>query len=278
MAQRSGLVRVLLVDDEPTIRITLPQILEMHGFQVTSAGTVPEALDAIARQSFDVLLADLNIGQPGDGFTVVSAMRRTQPRAVTIIITGYPAFETALEAIRNQVDDYIVKPADIQSLIRCIEQRLSGPPRPIASAAHKRVRTILKEQQRAIVEQWLQAVKDDPELNSIRISERDRKNEIPAFLSALVDTLQNQPETLSPQVIRDCRKHGAARHRQGYAISQLMKEARHLRRVIGITVQQHLLAVDISHLLSDLIQIGDNFDLALRVSVEGFLAEEKKAA
>ena len=277
MEQKSEQVRILLVDDEPTIRLTLPPILTMHGFAVVSAGTVPEALDAINHQSFGVLLADLNIGQPGDGFTVVSAMRRTQPTAVTIIITGYPAFETALEAIRNQVDDYIVKPADIPGLLRVIEDRLNGP-RPIASVAHKRVRAILKEQQRIIVEQWLDAVKADPELNTIPISDRDRKNQIPSFLDALVETLQTHSESLSPQVIRDCRKHGAARHRQGYSISQLMKEARHLRRIIGTTVQQHLLAVDISHLLSDLIQVGDNFDLALRVSVEGFLAEEQKAA
>jgi ActR/RegA family two-component response regulator len=256
--------------------MTLPQILEMHGFDVTSSGTVPEALDAISRQSFEVLLADLNIGQPGDGFTVVSAMRRTHPDAVTIIITGYPAFETALEAIRNQVDDYIVKPADIPGLIRVIEERLSGP-RPIASVVNKRVRMILKEQQKAIVEEWLQTVKADPDLNTVVISDKARKNQIPAFLDALVETLQPHTETLSPQVIRECSKHGAARCHEGYTVSQLMKEARHLRRIIGTTVQQHLLSVDISHLLSDMIQVGENFDLALRVSVEGFLEEERKA-
>lgn len=276
MAQQSRRTRVLLVDDEPTIRMTLPQILEMHGFDVTSSGTVPEALDAISRQSFEVLLADLNIGQPGDGFTVVSAMRRTHPDAVTIIITGYPAFETALEAIRNQVDDYIVKPADIPGLIRVIEERLSGP-RPIASVVNKRVRMILKEQQKAIVEEWLQAVKADPDLNTVAISDKARKNQIPAFLDALVETLHPHTETLSPQVIRECSKHGATRCQEGYTVSQLMKEARHLRRIIGTTVQQHLLSVDISHLLSDMIQVGENFDLALRVSVEGFLEAEKKA-
>ena len=77
---------------------------------------VSDALAAISEDRFDVLIADLNIGMPGDGFTVVSAMRRTQPEAVTIILTGYPAFETALEAIRSQVDDYAVKPANIERM------------------------------------------------------------------------------------------------------------------------------------------------------------------
>src|SRR5438874_11972725 len=94
--------RILFVDDEPSIRLTLPAILEMHGFVVRTASDVPEALALIQKEQFDVLLSDLNIGQPGDGFTIVSAMRRIQPNAVTVIITGYPAFETALEAIRKQ--------------------------------------------------------------------------------------------------------------------------------------------------------------------------------
>jgi len=53
--------RVLFVDDESAIRVTLPAILEMRGFEVAVAATVPEALDAIRSQKFDVLLSDLNI-------------------------------------------------------------------------------------------------------------------------------------------------------------------------------------------------------------------------
>src|SRR5881227_1237989 len=115
--------RILFVDDEAGIRKTLKLILEQHGFKVTTAATVPEALEQINHATFEVLLSDLNIGQPGDGFTVVSAMRRVQPEAVTIIITGFPAFETALEAIRSQVDDYIVKPTDAKHLVATIQDK-----------------------------------------------------------------------------------------------------------------------------------------------------------
>ena len=51
-------------------------------------------------------------------------MRRSQPEAVTIILTGYPAFESALQAIREQVDDYIAKPADVNDLIQTIKKKL----------------------------------------------------------------------------------------------------------------------------------------------------------
>jgi DNA-binding NtrC family response regulator len=70
--------RLLFVDDEASIRKTLELILDQHGFTVTTSATVRDALQLINHETFDVLISDLNIGQPGDGFTVVSAMRRVQ--------------------------------------------------------------------------------------------------------------------------------------------------------------------------------------------------------
>src|SRR6266852_919825 len=121
--------KLLFVDDEPNIRNTLPLILQKHGFGVKSAATV--------REAFDVLISDLNIEYPGDGFTIVSAMRRVQPTAITFILTGYPEFESALEAIRNQVDDYLTKPADILSLVATLERKLETR-RPQRSISIKR--------------------------------------------------------------------------------------------------------------------------------------------
>jgi len=62
-------------------RFWLGTILETRGYEVTTAGTVAEALAAIQRQSYDVLLSDLNIGEPYDGFTVASATRCLHPNA-----------------------------------------------------------------------------------------------------------------------------------------------------------------------------------------------------
>lgn len=118
--------RILFVDDEPSIRLTLTAVLQDQGFEVRTAGTVSEALVEIKSQPFDALVSDLNIGQEGDGFLVLSAMRRIQPQCVKIILTGYPAFETAVEAIRNQVDDYLVKPADIESLIALLRKKFES--------------------------------------------------------------------------------------------------------------------------------------------------------
>jgi CheY-like chemotaxis protein len=131
-------VRVLFVDDEPGICLTLPEILRQHGFSVTAVGTVNEALAEITSAQFDVLISDLNFDHPADGFIVVSAMRRTQPNCVTLILTGYPGFDSALKALRNQVDDYLIKPADIPALVNLIGAKLQQR-KPGRSAATKRL-------------------------------------------------------------------------------------------------------------------------------------------
>jgi DNA-binding NtrC family response regulator len=116
--------RLLFVDDEPNIRLTLPPVLEQHGFQVQVAASLFEALAAIRNHTFDVVLSDLNINAEGDGFTVIYTAHEANPACVTILLTGYPAFETALQAFHTEVDDYFVKPADIAALLSTIERKL----------------------------------------------------------------------------------------------------------------------------------------------------------
>ena len=112
------------MDDEEGIRLTLPLLLEARGFDVRVAANVAEALSEMRTHKFDVLLSDLNIGKDDDGFTVVQAMRKAHPNCVNILLTGYPAFESALQALHDEVDDYFVKPADLDSLISTIERKL----------------------------------------------------------------------------------------------------------------------------------------------------------
>jgi len=126
MRGASPTANLLFVNDEPSIRLTLRPILQQRGYEVQAAGSVPEALQLIESRKFDILLSDLNIGEPGDGFTVVRAMRKVQPRCVTILLTGYPAFESAVEAIRQEVDDYVVKPANIDVLVSIMKEKLSA--------------------------------------------------------------------------------------------------------------------------------------------------------
>jgi YesN/AraC family two-component response regulator len=267
--------RVLFVDDEPNIRLTLPAILNMHEFEAVSAATVAEALQLIQGKKFDVLIADLNIGQPGDGFTVVSAMRRTQPDAVTIIITGFPAFETALQAIREQVDDYVVKPADVAQLVQLIENKLEHrePHRPLPL---KRASTILRENAKSVIERFLIRVQGLPELASVSLSDEERTDHLPEVLSELIQRVEFPGAGTSAQAIKAAQKHGRQRKKQGYTAPMLYEEGRVLRRCIYDAVQENLLSANLSHLITDMIEVSDSLDTQLTESVRALLGSSDK--
>ena len=118
--------RVLFVDDEPSIRATLSVILRKYGFDVTVASSVPEALKEVEARPFDLLLCDLNINRAGDGFTVIRAIRQINPRCVTIVLTGFPDFESAVEGIHERVDDYIAKPISPDALVAVLGEKLAA--------------------------------------------------------------------------------------------------------------------------------------------------------
>ena len=258
------------MDDEESIRITLPSILTLHGFNVTAVGSVADALDQINRNKFEILIADLNIGQPGDGFTVVSAMRRTQPEAITIIITGYPAFETALQAIRSQVDDYIVKPAQVDSLLEIIRHRLEKRVSP-PHVPPRRLATLLQEHLPDIIREWLLLVKADPDLLRMPVSDDQRADHIPAVISEMISMMQIHPGVISDAALQDAAKHGEERRAQGFSIPQILKETRLLRRAIFEVMQANLLAVDISSLIPDLVQISDSLDVQIKQAIQVYL-------
>lgn len=122
--------RLLLVDDEIGIRLTLPRILSKHGFDVTSVASVEDAVNEIQTDSFDALLSDLNLPVPNQGFRVIEEMRRFQPRCVNFILTGYPAEATAMQATHHHVAHYFIKPVDIAELVGTINKKLVENPPP----------------------------------------------------------------------------------------------------------------------------------------------------
>lgn len=266
--------RLLFVDDEESIRQTMPRILEMHGFDVTVAGTVPEALAAIHAKQFDVLLADLNVGQPGDGFTIVSAMRRTQPLAVTLILTGYPAFDTALEAIRNQVDGYVVKPAEIDGLLRTIGNLLDSH-RPHQAVIAKRVPHLLGEHSDEISTRWVRALRSS-KATPTKLSNGDLSRDAARFVGWLVGHLQSGDGQPDARELREARQHGARRRKQSYSLPQLIEECSLLRRELLQLVEQNLLAIEISYVVTDLAALNTLIDRMLTAAVEGYLAAERQ--
>lgn len=268
--------RLLFVDDDDSIRLTLPLMLTEKGYEVSVAATVKEGLEKIHSQTFEVLLADLNIGQPGDGFTLVSAMRRVQPYAVNIIITGYPDFDSALNAIRRQVDGYIVKPSDIDSLVQNIEERLASRTPQTPAPPAKSVAQIIDERKLEITAKWLRAVRDSPEIAAIQLSDDQRIDHLPALLSDMVEMLSSPGAGTSPTRVDAARKHGQIRRKQRYSVPQVIEETRLLERSIFDVLHANLLSANFSNLIPDIIRISDTLQIQLKASVEAYLNAGKK--
>lgn len=266
--------KILFVDDEPSIRLTLPAILEQHGFEVTVAESVTDALRAISAQKFDALISDLNIGEPGDGFTVVSAMRRTHPKCVNFILTGYPAFETALQAIRSQVDDYLVKPADVRELVDLLETKLSNPQK-VRRLPAQVLADFLESHANKVMERALAAMKTHPRLSAVPLSDRERTDHIPAMLTEIVRQLRSRtPDHPTEAVCQAGIEHGEARRRQGYTQEMLVDDTRIIDSSIYSVVQDHLLNINLSNLIPDLSRLNDALEAHLQASLAAFHSEQ----
>jgi ActR/RegA family two-component response regulator len=268
--------KLLFVDDDESIRQTLPPILAKEGFDCTTAASVAEALAHISRQQFDILLSDLNIGEPGDGFIVVGAMRRVQPRARTYILTGYPDFASALEAIRRQVDDYLVKPADIPALLKTLRTQREGS--GILETGGKRASTLIRENAEKIIEKWADETERDQQLKQLHLSRDSRIDHLPGLLRQLANRLDKSPDVNDMQEMESARAHGKTRRQQGFSTPLIVADSRILYSIIADTVQSHLTEMDISSIIPDLILISENLNAMLAESLRSFLAGEQIAA
>jgi len=116
--------RVLVVEDEEAVAVTLRAILTDDGYEVEAASTALEAQSLIHSKSFDVALLDLHLGED-DGLNVLSLFKAVCPQAVALILTGYGSLDTALKAMRSGASDYLLKPCDVGELKAAITRGLA---------------------------------------------------------------------------------------------------------------------------------------------------------
>jgi signal transduction histidine kinase len=112
--------RVLVVDDEYGIRSGVHQILEMEGYEVAEVETGREALEALEREKFDVVLIDYRLPDI-DGLTLLQAIRGRKLGLMTCMITAYANIETAIAATRQGIDFFLPKPFSPDDLMGVIE-------------------------------------------------------------------------------------------------------------------------------------------------------------
>jgi CheY-like chemotaxis protein len=266
--------RVLLVDDNETVRRSLCLVLEHNGFEVVSAANVREALQKIAAETYDVLLSDLHMPNAGDGLTVVSAMRHSNPDAVTLIFSGYPGMSEAASAILMQADQILVKPMAVNLLIDTIKERMShrtAPPRGVESVA-----TILERETQKVISDWLLRVELEPGLLQVRLGYQARSAHLPQLLADIVHRLRHPLPFGSRGVVSPAAAvHGIARRQQGYTAAMMVEESRMLQVSIFQALQDNLHRVDFSLLLVGVMAIADEVDSQLAQALAAFAPDAK---
>ena len=261
---------VLVVDDEKSIREMLRMVLESEDFTVTTVGTVPEALAQITQFHFDVLISDLNVGHPADGFVVVSAMRRMHPETLTFILTGYPGFETALEAIRQHVNDYLIKGTPVEELIKKIKAGLASGQPSENPRKSERVPSVVEKNKDKVMGEWLRRVQANEELQIVTLSEAERRDHVPGLLEEAISHARGEYIGAGRQ--KAAEQHGTLRYYQGYSVPMLIAESRLLQDVIAECIQSNFLLIDLSKLMADVLKMTDTISMELEQSVRAFTA------
>jgi signal transduction histidine kinase len=107
--------RLLVVDDEESLRITTAAIFEKEGYIVDTASSGDEAINLLNAADYDLVLTDLHM-EGGDGLSVLSQIRRHAPLTISVVLTGFASVESAIAALQEGAYDYLVKPCDIESM------------------------------------------------------------------------------------------------------------------------------------------------------------------
>ena len=115
--------RILVVDDEQTVRDFLQRVLETAGYTVITASNGLEALEKMSQ--FDINLVLLDIMMPGlDGFEVLDHMRQYEENIPVIMLTGIQEVPTKIDSLALGADDYITKPFSVEELLARIQVKL----------------------------------------------------------------------------------------------------------------------------------------------------------
>lgn len=116
--------KILVVDDEEIMRRSLGDILRLEGYQVQTVSSGEAALKVLKRESFDLMLLDLKM--PGmDGLEVLQEVSHIAPDTMVILLTAHGSLESAIEALRHEAFDYLLKPSSTEQILDSVSSALA---------------------------------------------------------------------------------------------------------------------------------------------------------
>jgi CheY-like chemotaxis protein len=269
------MTRVLLVDDDELASSSITAVLEQSGLEVSKASSVPQALELIAKEKFDVLLNDLHM--PGDGLIAVSAMRQANPRAVTMLLSAFADIDDATHAILLQPNAIAVEPLDLPALVEVIKRQVNFG--SVRNRIIESVGQIVGRTANHTIKTWISLVQKEEKLQSIPMTYEERTRHLPQVLKELVLRLQSCKEIGSKELVSvAAAKHGVERRKAGYSAAMLIEESRMLQVSLFQTLQQNLASLDLSVLLIGVMTIADEIDSQLSQAMVAYIEESVKDA
>jgi DNA-binding NtrC family response regulator len=118
-------LRILVVDDDETIRTTMKAILEDEGYQVDLAGTGKEAIQKTQEKTYNVALLDIRLPDI-EGVELLKLLKDSIPKTRKIMVTGYPSMQNAIGALNKNADAYLLKPVDVEKLLSVVKEQLQA--------------------------------------------------------------------------------------------------------------------------------------------------------
>ena len=115
--------RILVIDDDENIRKVLMAILTDEGYNVESVGTGKGALEKTKNGFYNVALIDVRLPDI-EGIELLTKFKPTSPKMRKIIITGFPSVQNAVEALNKGADAYILKPFDMEKVLKIVDEQL----------------------------------------------------------------------------------------------------------------------------------------------------------
>lgn len=175
--------RVLVIDDEESVALTVSEILRQEGFHVETSSSGDEAVRRLEGTEYDLVLTDLHM-EGGDGISVLAELQQRAPLTISVVLTGFASVETAISALRSGAYDYLVKPCNVEDLKHTVRRGVEHRRLMLREReARASLEELNRDLQRRVEERTIELVRRNEEL-----AEANRAKDI--FLATLSHELR----------------------------------------------------------------------------------------
>lgn len=270
-----AIAKLVLVDDDAVLRAPLAEVIRLHGFDVTVAANVPEALRHFTAGSYDALLNAVPMPEANEDLIVLSVTRHASPDAIALLLSAFREIEAAAHAVflksTNAAGDSVRQPAAMKKNGRVLS---IVPP---TSRVVESLATILQRSTQSIIDRWFERVQEEESLMAVPLSVGDRCRRLPELLHDLVSRLYDSRSIdYKATASRAATQHGVARRQQGYTAAMMVEESRILQASIFETLQNNLDTIDFNVLMIGVLAIADEIYSQLNQAMTGYMHESMR--